>query len=85
MKALLKSKKKIAVLIIVAVLIVALLTNIIASMFFSFAIFKKDGWKQFEEYLYGEQLENESEWIEEKSEKIQIKNADGKVLTAAPG
>lgn len=82
MKALLKSKKKIAVLIIVAVLIVALLTNIIASMFFSFAIFKKDGWKQFEEYLYGEQLENESEWIEERSEKIQIKNADGEVLTA---
>ena len=50
--------------------------------FFSFVIFKKDGWKRFEEYSYGEQLNNLSEWIKDKSEKTEIENADAKKIPA---
>ncbi len=82
MKNIFKSKKK-ALLSTIAIIVVALvLVNVCASAFFSFAIFKKDGWKSFEEYSYGEQLNASSEWISEKSEKIQINNSEEKTLTA---
>lgn len=82
MKALFKSKKR-AILSIVAIVVVLLVfVNVCVSVFFSFAIFKKDGWKNFEEYSYGEQLKNSSEWISEKSEKVEIKNAEDKALSA---
>lgn len=81
-KVLLKSKKRIVFAIIALFIILAVIINLGASMFFSFTLFKRDGWNEFEEYSYGEQLKNESEWIEKRSEKIQIKNAEGKSITA---
>lgn len=51
-------------------------------MFFSFTFFKRDGWKSFEEYSYGEELKNDSEWISEKSEKVRIQNEEGEFLIA---
>ena len=80
--ALLKSKKRAVFTIIALVVVSAIIINVIASIFFSFTIFKKDGWKTFEEYSYGAELKNESEWIEKNSDKIQIKNSEGKMLTA---
>ena len=80
--ALLKSKKRAVFTIIALVVVSAIIINVIASIFFSFTIFKKDGWKPFEEYSYGAELKNESEWIEKNSDKIQIKNSEGKMLTA---
>lgn len=68
-------------IICVAVVLVTLI-NICASAFFSCFLIKKDGWKKFEEYSYGDQLKDSSEWISEKCEKIEIENADGKTLTA---
>ena len=67
----------IALLIILAVII-----NLGASLFFSYTLFQRDGWDKFEEYSYGEQLKNKSEWIEKRGKKIQIKNAEGELLTA---
>ncbi len=80
--ALVKSKKKLVFSIIALVIVLAVVINIVASMFFSFNIFQKDGWKKFEEYSYGAELKNESQWIEKNSEEIQIENAEGKVLSA---
>ncbi len=80
MKALFKSKKRAVFTIISLFAVLAIFINIVASIFFSFELFKKDGWKKFEEYSYGEQLKNESEWIEQNSEEVQIKNAEGKLL-----
>ncbi len=82
MKFLFKSKKRALFTVITLVIVFILAVNALASTFFSFAIFKRNGWKKFEVYSYGEQLNNESEWIENNSEKIQIKNAEGKSLTA---
>ncbi len=82
MKRIFKSKKRALVAIIAIVAMLVILTNICASAFFSFAIFKKDGWEKFEEYSYGEQLKASSEWISEKSEKVQIDNSEEKILTA---
>lgn len=80
--ALVKSKKKMAFAIITLVIVLSVIINVVAAMFFSFNIFKKDGWKKFEEYSYGAELKNESEWIEKNGEEIQIKNSEGKSLTA---
>ena len=57
--ALLKSKKRAVFTIIALVVVSAIIINVIASIFFSFTIFKKDGWKTFEEYSYGAELKNE--------------------------
>ena len=43
---------------------------------------QKDGWEKFEEYSYGEKLNVSSEWISEKSKKVQIDNSEKKTLTA---
>ena len=77
-----KSKKKLVFAIIAVVIVLTVVVNIAASMFFSFNIFKKEGWKNFEEYSYGAELKNESQWIGKNSEEIQIENAEGKLLTA---
>ncbi len=82
MKEFLKSRKNIGVKIISVLLILVLLINILYSVVLSFSLFKKDGWERFEEYLYGKQLETVSEWVSEKSEKIQIANREEKNLTA---
>ncbi len=82
MKELLKTRKSIIKIIISVLLIFMLLVNILFSVFISFSLFKKDGWKSFEEYLYGKQLNTASEWISEKSEKIQVVNNEGEKLTA---
>lgn len=82
MKRIFKSKKFAVIGIISLLLILIVLINVLSSMFFSLTILKKDGWKKFEEYLYGEQLTGESEWLSEKSEKIQIENSDGEVINA---
>ena len=82
MKNIFKSKKKALLSIIAVVVVLFVLVNVCASAFFSFAIFKKNGWKSFEEYSYGEQLNASSEWISEKSETIQINNSEEKTLTA---
>lgn len=82
MKTLFKSRKRATFTIIALFIVSVTLINIVASIFFSFSIFKKDGWKKFEEYSYGAELKNESPWIEKNSEEIQIKNAEGKLLTA---
>ena len=82
MKALFKSKKR-ALLSIIAIAVVLLVfVNVCASAFFSFALFKKDGWKKFEEYSYGKELKSESEWISDNSQKIELENEEGKTLTA---
>ena len=82
MKEFLKSRKNIGVKIISALLILMLLINILSSVFLSFSLLKKDGWRSLEEYLYRKQLETVSEWVSEKSEKIQIVNREEKNLTA---
>ena len=75
-------KKRTIYTVVALVIALVIVVNIVASMFFSFNIFKKDGWRKFEKYSYGAELKSESEWIEKNSEKIQIKNAEGKLLTA---
>lgn len=75
-------KKRAIIFIISIVIILVIVANVCASAFFSFAMFKKDGWKKFEEYSYGEKSKDTSEWISEKSQTIQIENADGEVLSA---
>lgn len=82
MSKMFKSKKRAIIFIISLVIILVVLANVCASAFFSFAMFKKDGWKKFEEYSYGEQLKENSEWISEKGEKTEIENADGKNISA---
>ncbi len=82
MKNIFKSKKKALLLIITLVVALFVLVNVCASAFFSFSLFKKDGWKKFEEYSYGDQLKDTSEWISEKCEKIEIENADAKKIPA---
>ncbi len=82
MNNLFKSKKKALLSIIAIAVVLFIFVNVGASVFFSYAIFKKDGWKSFEKYSYSDELKNSSEWISEKSEKSEIKNAEGKDLVA---
>ena len=82
MKVLFKSKKRAVFSIITLFLVLVVLINVCVTAFFSFFLFKKDGWKKFEEYSYGMELKTVSEWISDNSEKAEIKNADGKTLTA---
>lgn len=82
MKRFFKSKKRALFSIIAIAVVLIVLVNICASAFFSFTIFKKDGWKKFEEYSYGGQLKDSSEWVSEKSERIEIENSEEKKLTA---
>ncbi len=82
MKNIFKSKRKALLSIIAIVMVSFVLVNICASAFFSFAIFKKDGWKSFEKYSYGKEPESSSEWISEKSVEIQLENSEKKNLTA---
>lgn len=82
MKKTFKSKKRIAFLVILMLIILAVLANVCASAFFSLSLFKKEGWGKFEEYSYGVELKYESEWISERSEKAEIKNSDGKKISA---
>ncbi len=60
---------------------VFLIVNVGASVFFSLALFKKDGWSKFEKYSYREELKTESEWIEEKSKEVQTENSENEKLT----
>ena len=82
MRKLFENKKRVLVSIIAIAVVVVVLINICASALFSFFILKKDGWDKFEEYSYGEQLKNSSEWVSERSEEIQVENSEGKKLTA---
>ena len=82
MKRMFKSKKSAIVSIIAIVMMLFLFMNLCASAFFSFALFKKNGWSGFEKYLYGEQLKSDSEWISAKSKQVKIENSDGKALVA---
>ncbi|MBQ7115810.1 MAG: alpha/beta hydrolase [Clostridia bacterium] len=80
MKEFLKSRKNAGITIISVLLILVLLINVLSAVFLSFSLLKKDGWERFEEYLYGRQLSTASEWISEKSEKIQVVNSEGEEL-----
>ena len=82
MKKLFISKKRALLSIIAIIAVLFIIVNLCASGFFSFVIFKKNGWEKFEEYSYGNQLNVSSEWISAKSEKVEIKNADGKMISA---
>lgn len=82
MKRLFKSKKQIFFSIVGIIMVMVILISVCASLFYSFALFKKDGLKNFEKYSYGQQLNDSSEWILQNSEKIQIDNSEGKSLTA---
>ena len=82
MKRLFKSKKRTFLSIVTIGIVFIVLINICASAFFAFAMLKKNGWKSFEEYSYGKQLNDSSEWISQNSKKIQINNSEGKNLTA---
>ncbi len=82
MKTLFKTKKKIVLSVFVMVIVLAIMVNVFAAVFFAASIFKNDGWKSFEEYSYGEQLKNSSEWISKNGEKVQIKSVDGKNISA---
>lgn len=77
-----KSKKKIVLSAVAIIIVLFVLVNVCASIFFSTVLFKKDGWKVFEKYSYGEELKYESEWISDKSKMIETENAEGKALTA---
>lgn len=81
MKKIFKSKKRLIISVVAIVVALIVLANICASAFFSFALFKRDGWNRFEKYSYGEELQTESEWIGEKSQKITIDNSEEKTLT----
>lgn len=80
MKEFLKSRKNVGITIISVLLILVLLINVLSAVFLSFSLLNKDGWERFEEYLYGKQLSTASEWISEKSEKIQVVNSEGEEL-----
>lgn len=80
MKKIFKSKKKFFISVVAVAVAVFVAVNICASAFFSFVLFKKDGWSKFEKYSYGEELKTESEWIEEKSKEIRIDNSENKKL-----
>ena len=82
MHEVLKSRKNIIIKMFSVLLLLVLLINVLFSVFFSFSLVKKDGWKSFEEYLYGKQLEADSNWISEKAEKIQMVNKEEKSLSA---
>ncbi len=82
MKKMFKSKKTVLISIIAIAIALFIFINICASAFFSFALFKKDGWNGFEKYLYGDQLKSDSEWLSGRSEKVKIENSEGKTLTA---
>lgn len=81
MKKIFKSKKRLIISVVAIVVALIVLANICASAFFSFVLFKRDGWNRFEKYSYGEELQTESEWIGEKSQKITIDNSEEKTLT----
>ncbi len=81
MKKIFKLKKRLIISIVAVAMIVLLVVNVCASAFFSFVLYKSDGWSRFEKYSYGEELKDESEWIEEKSKEIQIENSESKKLT----
>lgn len=82
MKNLFKSKKRAVISVVATAVLLFFLVNICASAFFSFALFKRNGWKSFEEYSYGDELKNESAWISEKGRKAELENAEGRILTA---
>ena len=82
MERLFGNKKKTIFLIACLAIALVVLSNACASMFFSIALVKKDGWKKFEKYSYGEELVAESQWISENSQKIEIQGTQGKALTA---
>lgn len=73
-------KKKIVFEICIFLVVLILLINIIASAFFSFSLFKKNGSKDFTEYSYGQSASEKFEWISGKSGMMQIENSDGKDL-----
>lgn len=78
-----KSKYKKIIFLICAFLVVSvLLINVIASLFFSLSLFKKDGSKDFTAYSYGQVASGKFEWVSENSEKIEFKNFDGVNLKA---
>ncbi len=77
-----KIKKSVIVIAVAVLLFLVVLINVVSAMFFSFSLLKKDGWEDFEKYLYGEQLKTETEWISQKGDKIQIENSSGKLLSA---
>lgn len=82
MRKIFKSKKAVVIAAVCILLVALILMNVVFSMFMSLSVFKKDGWSSFEEYLYGEQLKADSQWISENGEKFQIDNKDGDKLTA---
>ncbi|MGN1316281.1 MAG: alpha/beta hydrolase [Acutalibacteraceae bacterium] len=43
-------------------------------------MFKKGGWKGFEEYSYSNLLKSDSLWIEQKGEQVETENAEGITL-----
>ena len=81
MKILFKSKKRLVLSVLVSFIVLVIVVNVLASAFFSVLIFKKDGWKGFEEYSYGEQLNNSSDWISKRGKKTLIQNTEGKELS----
>lgn len=82
MNKLFKSKKKALLSIIAIIVLLFFIVNVCASVFFSFSLFKKEGWNSFEKYSYGDELKNSSEWISGRSEKAEIENAEGEALSA---
>lgn len=79
-KNLFQSKKRALITIIALAVVLMLLINTAASVFFSFAIFKKNGWKGFEEYSYADQLKGDSLWISQKGEPTETENSEGNTL-----
>ncbi len=72
--------KKIVFVICIFLVISIILANIIAAVFFSFSLFKRNGSKDFAEYSYGQVVSEKFEWISEKSVMIQIENSDAETL-----
>ena len=72
MKRIFKSKKSAVIGLVSLLLVLIVLINVFSSIFLSLAIFEKDGWKKFEEYLYGGELKNDSEWLSGNCEEIQV-------------
>lgn len=79
-KNLFQSKKRALITVIAISVVAILLINTAASVFFSLILFKKGGWKGFEEYSYSDALKSDSAFFEQKGERIETENADGITL-----
>ncbi len=82
MKKLFRTRKQTVLVLSAFLIVLAILVNVFASVFLSFLVFKKNGWKSFQKYSYGEVISEKSDWISQKGEIIKTENAEGEEISA---